>query len=251
MKEKNIDLTTEVSAIVFDCDSTMSSIEGIDVLAENNNVGEQVKKITDAAMGKVGLTPELYRERLDLVKPTYDQVVELGKLYFDKIIPHLKDVVMCCQRLNKQVYVVSAGMFPAVALFASFLNIPKENVFAVNIKFDKFGNYVDFDHESPLIHNDGKRQIVSQLLNEHERIIHIGDGLNDHAVKDLVTRFIGFGGVAYREKVATFSDYYISTYSLAPVLPLILTAKEKKLLSNEELKTYAEGLKYFVKIGTD
>ena len=56
-------------AILFDCDSTLSTIEGIDVLAEQAGVVDQVVPLTNAAMeGRLKLE-EAYAARLDLIKP--------------------------------------------------------------------------------------------------------------------------------------------------------------------------------------
>ena len=75
-------LDNPISAIVFDCDSTLSSIDGIDFLAKNNGVGEAVKLLTRDAMGSMGLSPAIYQQRLDLVIPRREQVYALGHQYF-------------------------------------------------------------------------------------------------------------------------------------------------------------------------
>ncbi|TAK75879.1 MAG: phosphoserine phosphatase, partial [Gammaproteobacteria bacterium] len=53
-----------IPAIVFDCDGTLSMIEGIDELAKHNGVSEAVQALTAEAMEKTGLHPDLYRQRL-------------------------------------------------------------------------------------------------------------------------------------------------------------------------------------------
>ena len=56
--------------VIFDCDSTLSRIEGIDELADIAGVTRQVRQMTDAAMaGEIGLE-EVYGKRLELIKPT-------------------------------------------------------------------------------------------------------------------------------------------------------------------------------------
>src|SRR4051812_47754308 len=74
--------TLPIDAIIFDCDGTLSHIEGIDELAKENGVGEQGVKLTEEAMGRSGMSPELYEHRLNLVLPTAAQVDTLGQLYF-------------------------------------------------------------------------------------------------------------------------------------------------------------------------
>ena len=60
--------------ICFDCDSTLSKIEGIDELAKQVGMGEAMSKLTDAAMnGEVPLEA-VYQQRLSLIRPNRDSV---------------------------------------------------------------------------------------------------------------------------------------------------------------------------------
>jgi phosphoserine phosphatase len=242
MNHTHWQLQTPISAVIFDCDGTLSSIEGIDELARQNDVYAQVQALTAAAMGSTGINPALYQQRLDLVRPTSAQVMALGEQYFAQQTPAAQQIIQILQRLNKTVYLMSAGLYPAVALFGRSLNIPAENIFAVNIFFDAQGNFTDYDQASPLVHNDGKRQIVMQLTNRHPTMAYIGDGLNDLSAYDVVTRFIGYGGTYYRANIADKCEYYIKSLSMAPLLPLILTATEQQTLTAEEQTLYQQGL---------
>jgi len=242
MTSQSWQLIKPVSAIVFDCDGTLSSIEGIDFLAKNNGVGDIVKSLTEQAMGQTGLNPELYQQRLELVFPRREQVYALGHQYFAHKVPDIIEVITLLKRLNKTIYLISAGVNPAVKMFGEMLQIPPQNVFAVDLRFDQQGNYLDFEHSSPLINNDGKRAIVQQLKAQHGNILHIGDGLNDIATQDMVTRFIGYGGVTYRKNIADACKYYINTPSLAALVPLALTLDEFATLLPEEQALYQKGL---------
>lgn len=234
---------TSIDAIVFDCDGTLSSIEGIDELARINQVAEKVELLTKEAMGHTGINPELYRKRLDLVFPHQSQVESLGQQYFNHQVPEAAIIIQILHRLNKAVYVVSAGLKPAVRHFGVMLNIPPENIFAVDIQFDEQGKYVNFDDTSPLVYREGKRHITNHLKSKHANILHIGDGMNDFVAADLVTRFVGYGGVFYRENIAAQSQFYIKSHSLSGLLPLVLTEIEYQQLLPFELKIYNDGLK--------
>lgn len=226
MLKNPVPLAAPVDAIVFDCDGTLSRIEGIDELALLNGVSEPVKQLTAIAMGQTGINPEIYHQRLALVKPTQQQVAALGQQYFEHKVAELLPVLKTLRGLGKIIYVVSAGLLPAVADFAKLLEIDAAQVFAVDITFDAVGNYVDFDRNSPLVHAFGKRKIVEQILQKHARLAYVGDGLNDYETADLVTRFIGYGGAFYRENLAQLCDYYITTAAMTPLLSLALTAEE-------------------------
>lgn len=231
-----------IDALLFDCDGTLSHIEGINELARMNGVGETVTKLTELAMGSTGMNPELYQKRLELVRPTQTQVATLGELYFSHKAPDLLQTLKIFQALGKQIYIVSAGLYSAVADFAELLGINIENVFAVGIYFDAEQKYSDFDHQSPLVFENGKRIIAQQLQQRHTHLVHIGDGLSDLETYDLVTRFIGYGGAFNRPKVAQACDFYITTPTMAPLLPLCLTEKEARQLTGESLRLYQKGL---------
>lgn len=242
MTTLNWQLQTPLDAIIFDCDGTLSAIEGIDELAKKNGAGKEVSSLTEDAMSKSGLNLSLYKKRLDLVRPTQEQVFSLGMEYYVHRIPDLEQVISVLRRLNKTIYVVSAGLSPSVTIFGGLLQIPAANIFAVNIQFDDQGHFLDFDHKSPLVTKEGKRLIVTQLKARHDQMAYLGDGMNDYAVYDLVTRFIGYGGSFYRENIAALCAYYIKTQPLAPLLPLVLTESEYKSLLPQEQALYNQGL---------
>jgi phosphoserine phosphatase len=242
MPTPNWQLKTPVSAIAFDCDGTLSALEGIDALAEQNGTSDNVKSLTEEAMGKSGLNAAIYQKRLSLVNPTQQQVTALGEQYFAQQVPDAHNVIRILKQLNKSIYLISAGLYPAVLHFGKSLDIPPPHIFAVDIQFDSNGHYLDFDHTSPLIKNEGKRTIINLIKKTHPHIIYVGDGLNDYAVFNLVERFIGYGGTTYRENIARLCPYYINLTSMAPLLPLALTADEHKQLPPEASALYRQGL---------
>jgi phosphoserine phosphatase len=233
-------LETPVNAVIFDCDGTLSSIEGIDELARVNNIGVQVQALTNEAMSHTGLNPDLYRQRLLLTKPTQKQVIELGQTYFKHQSTDVHAVVQILKRLNKSIYMISAGVNPAVSLFGQQLGIPQTHIFAVNLEFDATGNYQAFDESSPLVNNNGKREIVAHLHAKHQYTGYTGDGMNDFVVRDIVTRFIGYGGTFYRENLAKQCDYYI--INMSALLPLLLTASEYDRLNADEQALFDKGI---------
>ncbi|MDR3478509.1 MAG: HAD-IB family phosphatase [Gammaproteobacteria bacterium] len=239
----NWQLKTAINTVIFDCDGTLSAIEGIDELANKNNVTDKVKALTAEAMGKTGIYPELYQTRLDLVRPTQADVVKLTEAYFANLSGDVKEVIQIFKRLGKKICVVSAGVNPAVSQFGAMLGIFHENIFAVDLTFDSMGNYVDFDRHSPMITASGKRDIVTQLKQTGAETLFVGDGLNDLAVIDLVARFVGYGGSFYRDNIASRCEFYIQTLSMAALLPLALTAEEFLLLEDHEKALYLKGMK--------
>jgi len=244
MTDHTWQLTTPLDAIVFDCDGTLSRLEGIDELAQVNDVEHEVAVLTQKAMAVTGITPDLYAQRLSLVQPTEAQIKKVGHDYFYERTPDVLEVIRIFQRFNKVIYIMSAGVNPAVIMFAEHLGIPKLQVFAVDLEFDSAGCYLDFDHQSPLTTPGGKRHLVELLHKKHRNIMHVGDGMNDIDAKDVVTRFVGYGGVFYREKIAELCDYYILSTSMSSLLPLAFTEKETQNLSEGERQFYDAGLSF-------
>lgn len=239
---KHWQLEHPIDAITFDCDSTLSAIEGIDELAKCNGVAAAVQHMTDLAMNETGLNAQLYANRLALVKPTHTQVKHLGEQYYLQRSLDAVEIIQCLHRLNKAIYILSAGIQQSLQIFAKKLGIPDQNVFGVNLYFDNQGHYEGFDHQSPLVTQAGKKIIASEITKKYPGIIHIGDGLNDFSIHEIAIRFIGYGGFAYREKVAQFSDFYLRNESMAAMLPLCLTAAEVKKLNPTEQQLYQKGI---------
>jgi phosphoserine phosphatase len=236
-------LSHPVNAIIFDCDGTLCQVEGIDEIAKQNGKYHLVEEMTANAMNTTGVNADLYEKRLELVTPQRDQLHALGHHYYEQRVPDAHEIIQTFKRLNKSVFIVSAGLYPAVKIFGEKLEVPEKNIFAVDVHFDEHGNYRGFEKHSPLIHaHKGKREIVTQLKEQHPHIIHIGDGANDIVTYDLVTRFVGYGGVSYRKKVAERCEYYVNTLSLATFLPLALTREEYFLLDPHEKELYEKGL---------
>jgi phosphoserine phosphatase len=232
-----------VDAIIFDCDSTLSSVEGITVLAKENGVYQQVHDLTEEAMATTGLNLPLYQQRLDLVRPHRDQIQSAAIAYQKDQTPDVAQVIASLQAMGKAVYIVSAGIKQVVDLFAEQLTIPVSHVYAVEVYFDNSGHYKDFDRSSPLVGQHGKSMIVEQLRQQHSTIVHVGDGMNDVEAAKAVDRFVGYGGAEYRQSVADMSDFYITSKSMAPLMLLVLTDDEMLLLSGETKALYEKGRK--------
>jgi hypothetical protein len=69
--------------------------------------------------------------------------------------------------------------------------------------------------------SDGKADIVRELRGDQPgRALLIGDGNSDLLASPAVDLFIGYGGVATRQKVLTEAPAFIHSRSLAPLLPI-------------------------------
>ncbi|WP_131794196.1 HAD-IB family phosphatase [Fluoribacter gormanii] len=235
-------INSPIDTFFFDCDGTLSLIEGINVLATTNGVAEQVHQITARCMGKTGMTPSDYRQRLDYVQPTRKQIEELSECYRQHIAPGAEELIQLLQGLNKKIYIISAGIKLAVVQFAQTLGIPASNVLAVEVYFDEQGNYQGFDEQSNMTQGNGKTIEIASVLKPDERSLLVGDGVSDWEAREIVTRFIGFAGLNPKEWVKNHSDFYIRNASFYPIIPLGLTQNELKKLPSQYYAYYEQGL---------
>ena len=223
-----------IKNVIFDCDSTITHVEGIDLLANMNDVWAEVSAITRRSMDHSSLTVDIFEERLNLVKPTLEQVQDLGDLYIANLSRDVKEVIELLQDAGRNIFIVTGGLQPAVNYLARYLNIDYKNVYSVEVYFDPQGEYTGFDKSSPLVARDGKLHISEEITEKLGKSALIGDGSNDMAAAKGVELFIGYGGAVKREKVMEASAIYVECNSFAPLL--------KILLEEDELESYKNGV---------
>lgn len=209
--------------VLFDCDSTLSAIEGIDELAVRCR--EDVERLTDAAMrGRIPLE-EVYGRRLSLVRPSRAALETLGKQYVARLVPDAVETIGALQAAGVDVRIISGGLLPAVLAVASAVGVPPGRVAAVDITFNDDGSYADFDVTSPLAATGGKRLAIERW-NVDRPAIMVGDGTTDLEARPAVDLFVAFAGVVERPNVVQAADVVIRANSLAPLLPIVLHVDE-------------------------
>ena len=208
-------------SVVFDCDSTLSAIEGIDELAGSRRA--EVERLTEAAMlGEIALEA-VYGPRLDLIQPTRAQVEALGRRYIAALVPDAHAVIGALRGEGVAVRVMSGGLLPAVAILAAHLGISAADVGGVDIYFDRAGAFTGFDEASPLARRHGKLELMSAWRSELPRpVMFVGDGATDLEAAPAADLFVAFAGIADRPAVTAAADVVVRTLSLAPILALAL-----------------------------
>jgi len=207
--------------VIFDCDSTLVEIEGVDELANRAGVGEQVAQMTRSAMeGKVPLE-EVYGRRLDIIRPGREDLDWLGRRYCATLVTGARETVRALAAAGAEIHVVSGGLRPAVADLAKDLGLPPDRVHAVGIHFDGQGRYEGFEADSPLARAQGKTEVVRGLHRPGMTSVMIGDGMTDLEAADAGAVTIGFGGVVVRPFVKEKADHFVAGPSLEPVVQII------------------------------
>lgn len=207
----------EYPLVFFDVDSTLVSVEGIDVLAEGN---PEVVALTERAMSGQIPIEQVYARRLELVRPTRSSIEKLARTYLESIVPGAEELLGRLRQGKVDVHLITAGIEQAVQPLAERLRIEARSVHAVRLELDAKGRYRDFDRRSPLTRAGGKESVVLDVrARSHGKALYVGDGVTDLEVKQAVDLFVGFGGVSVRERVRREADVFIT--DLAAVAPLV------------------------------
>jgi phosphoserine phosphatase len=211
----------EFRTVIFDCDSTLSRIEGVEALASEYR--SEVAALTDAAMSGTVPLEEVYGRRLDLIQPTMADLERVGRQYVAERVPGVEDTVARLRREGVAVRVISGGLRQAVLVLTRFLGLPDKDVAAVEVRFDAAGRYQGYDEASPLARAGGKEEVLRSWGRDTPGpTMLVGDGATDLEAKDAVDLFVAYTGVVSRPAVVAGADVVLDQLSLEPVVGLAL-----------------------------
>lgn len=198
--------------LFLDCDSTLSAIEGIDELARLSDpaIFDEVVNLTNAAMnGDVPLN-QVFKKRMEIIRPSLEMVRIVSQCYLDNIVPGAEKLIQHARQQGWTPVILSGGFEPIIRPFADQLGI--DHVEAVPLYFDASGNYAGYGEDYPTTRNLGKNEIIQQWKRATlpEKVIMIGDGTSDLETQPDVDLMIGFGGVVSRDKVKQGAGTWIT-----------------------------------------
>jgi len=210
-------VTPKFRLVFFDVDSTLVTIEGIDVLGAGNR---EIARLTEAAMnGEVPLD-EVYARRLEMIRPNQAAIDALAQRYLESIVPGGEQTIRALREAGCIVHLVTAGIEQAVRPLATKLGVA---LHAVRLRFSESGQYEDFDRKSPLTHSRGKEVIVRDIRGRAKgKAAFVGDGASDVEAKPAVDLLIGFGGVHTRPLVRENANVFVPGPRLDDVLPYLI-----------------------------
>ncbi len=195
----------------FDCDSTLSSIEGIDELARarGESVFRDVVALTNAAMnGEIPLD-EVFPRRMEIIRPDRASCEAVGRLYVETITPGARDLIVKLRSEGWTPVILSGGFAPLIQPLARELGI--EHVEAVPLFLLEDGTYGGYGVDYPTTRGGGKNEIIREwkaaLL--PGSVIMMGDGASDLETQPDVNLFVGYGGVVQRPKVKAGAGLWI------------------------------------------
>lgn len=212
--------------ILFDCDSTLCRMEGLDELAERAGMLEKLRPVTEAAMNGTISFDSAYAERMALLRPDRAAVAWLAQRYSETLLEDAAALVRELQSRGKPVYIISSGIRQALLPLAEPLGIPDYHIHAVDLLFDEHGQYAGYDEQTPLIHQHGKAEVCRELIPYGGTAVMIGDGITDYEATGAGVDFIGFGGIVRRPAIEQRAARFYTQPDLLGLLPWLLSEAE-------------------------
>lgn len=202
--------------VIFDVDSTLAGIEGIDWLAalRGVEVADRIAAATASAMeGRIGLE-QVYEARLLAVAPTRDEIDALGDAYIATVAPGARELLAALAAAGRRTVIVSAGIRGAILPLAAHLGIAAADVHGVEVHHRPDGSYRDFDRATPLTRSKGKARLVAGL-GLPAPIVAVGDGASDLEIATELpgVSFIAFTGFARRARVVDHASLQAESFA--------------------------------------
>ena len=208
-------------SVILDVDSTLAGIEGIDWLAARRGLGvaEEIAELTSKAMDGSLAIESLYGLRLDLVRPSREEVAALTEAYKAQVAPGAREAITRLRTAGVATQIVSGGLREALLPFAAWLGFAPAEVHAVGISFDRAGRYAGWETSSPLATSGGKGVVMKGLALPAPTLA-VGDGSTDLALRAAGATFAAYTGFVRREAVVANADHLLGSFDQLP--PLVI-----------------------------
>lgn len=195
------------ATVIFDVDSTIATIEGIDWLAEQRDavVARECADLTTRAMAGEFPIDAIYERRLQAIRPSAAELRALGEAYRATVVDGAPQLLAALHHADVAVHFVSGGLRDAILPVARDLGVAASHVHAVSLEPDDNWRFSRLRGEQPLATQRGKALVISQLGVARPMVI-VGDGSTDAAARGVTDAFIAFTGVARRENVVAVAD---------------------------------------------
>jgi phosphoserine phosphatase len=213
------------ATVLFDADSTLSAIEGVDWLAEQRDAdtARAIAALTERAMSGDLPLDAVYAERVARIRPTRAELRALADEYVRRLLPGAAALVHTLHEAGVTVHIISGGIRDALLPMADALGIVPSRVHAVSLRSTEEAAALDaLDGDQPLARQTGKPEVVQALRAAGvapSPIAMIGDGSTDAAVAPHVDTFIAFTAVTHRP--AVLAAAHAEARSMANLAPLL------------------------------
>lgn len=212
----------------FDCDSTLSSIEGIDELARvrGPEIFDQIVALTNAGMNGSVPLHEVFPRRMEILQPDRAICDAVAQRYIHTIVPGVRETLQTLRDDGWTIVIISGGFEPLILPLARELGITF--IEAVPLHHDDAGHYTGYGADYPTTRNGGKPQIIREWKQAMlpKFTMMVGDGISDWETHQEVDLFVGFGGVVSRDAVKQKAVHFITSFP--DLLELAKSSGKKK-----------------------
>lgn len=205
--------TPRFASVVLDVDSTLCGVEGIDWLAQRRgtDVAERCAQFTERAMNGELPLEAVYGERLGVIRPTLREIAALSQEYRRVLAPGALSAISRMRAAGVEVVLVSGGIRRAIEPLVIELGLARDDLFAVELRWDAAGDYTGFDTESPLTRQHGKLDVV-RSLSLVAPTLAVGDGATDLAMREAVDAFAAYTQFVRRDRVEQSADFVLGSF---------------------------------------
>ena len=201
---------------VFDFDSTLTSVEALDVLAEitlankpeKDAVVSQIQAITNLGIdGDISFTESLER-RLSLLHANKTDLDTLVQELQHKVSASIVRNKEFFEKYSEDIYVISCGFKEFIEPIVAKYNIPAHKVYANTFTYDEKGNITGFDKENVLSSHNGKIECLKRM-NLVGEVQVIGDGYSDYVMREagIADKFFAYTENVSRDKATANADH--------------------------------------------
>lgn len=201
---------------VFDFDSTLTSVEALDVLAEitlankpeKDAVVSEIQAITNLGIdGDISFTESLER-RLSLLHANRTDLDTLVQELQHKVSASIVRNKEFFEKYSEDIYVISCGFKEFIEPIVAKYNIPAHKVYANTFTYDEMGNITGFDKENVLSSHNGKIECLKRM-NLVGEVQVIGDGYSDYVMREagIADKFFAYTENVSRDKATANADH--------------------------------------------
>lgn len=197
--------------VLFDLDSTLTTVEWSDRIAKQKGKEGEVKKITTATTEWKDAFETAFPLKNNIIAPSKTDLKELVKHYLKNITPHIPGLIKNLATAGITCGIVTQGYAKAAKAIAKELKM--DFAHGVEVIHDEEGKYKGLLPDQPLLSGDGKKKIIEQIKKAYpgEEVVFIGDKINDINVKEVADRFIGSGINKADTSVIKQADSFVHT----------------------------------------
>lgn len=207
--------------IILDFDSTLISIESLDLLAEISLAHhperqerlERIRQLTTMAMeGEMPYHSSL-TQRIALLEGHAYHLPELIDALRKYYTPSLLRALPILRDSPVDFYVFSGGFSEYIIPVLHSIGFPAERIYANRFVADASGKILGVDTTNPLATTQGKAKLAARLQLRRP-ILVVGDGYNDYEIRKLgyADAFAAFVENIYRRSVCAHADFLLHSF---------------------------------------